>query len=507
MKSKQLAILIALAAVLAAAVFVLNKQNKEAWTDTRSGAGDRLVAGDINAVARVTIHSSTGTVNLVRKEDAWTVEERGAYPANFERVGGLVRKLWDLKAIQNDKVGPSQFARFDLVEPTEAGGAGTRVDFKDKDGKAVGALLIGKKFMKKSDIGVAEAGEFPAGRWLMVPGGSTVSLVSDTLDDVDPKAEGWLKKDFIKIDGPSSVTLAGTTDTQKWKLTRDTAGTDWKLDGATEAEKLDQAKASQIGSVFAFGAFADVLNPDAKAEETGLDKPVTATFQTFDGFTYVLKVGKENAGNQPVSVEVSAQLAKERTPGKDEKPEDKTKLDEEFKTKLKTLEDKLAAEKKFEGRPFLIAKATLDQLIKDRASFLAEKNPNPAPGAPGAGMPMPPFPGANSPSAVSPPMSVTTPPISLPPRPKTPPPTPQNPERKPITVTTPPISVPPMPQPPKPDAKPAAPDPATPKPDAVPPAPKKSGIIGAEGSPSAPSPAKEPAQPAPPAGEKPPPGK
>jgi hypothetical protein len=44
-------------------------------------------------------------------------------------------------------------------------------------------------------------------------------------------------------------------------------------------------------------------------------------------------------------------LAKERQPGKDEKPEDKTKLDEEFKTKLKGFEDKLAAEKKLEAAP------------------------------------------------------------------------------------------------------------------------------------------------------------
>ena len=43
-------------------------------------------------------------------------------------------------------------------------------------------------------------------------------------------------------------------------------------------------------------------------------------------------------------VAVTAQLPKERTPGKDEKPEDKARLDKEFKDKQKKLEDKLSQE-------------------------------------------------------------------------------------------------------------------------------------------------------------------
>jgi hypothetical protein len=95
-----------------------------------------------------------------------------------------------------------------------------------------------------------------------------------------------------------------------------------------------------------------------------------------------------------VTVEVSAKLATERTPGKDEKPEDKTKLDEEFKTKLKGFEDKLAAEKKFEGRPFLIAKSTMDLVVKDRVCALGDSPATPPAGTPAPGN-FPPGCGAN----------------------------------------------------------------------------------------------------------------
>ena len=86
--------------------------------------------------------------------------------------------------------------------------------------------------------------------------------------------------------------------------------------------------------------------------------------------------------NYPVLVSVSAQLPKERAPGKDEKPEDKTKLDQEFQVKQKQLSDKLDKEKKFESRPYLISKNTIDQLTIDRKGLLAEKpTPSPTPTA------------------------------------------------------------------------------------------------------------------------------
>jgi len=434
MKSKQLALLLLLAAVLAGAAWILKKNNKDAWSETTVATGAKVIELPVNDVATLTIQSAAGSVNLVKKDDAWTVQERADYPANFDRIGDLLRKVWDLKIVQTLQAGPSQFARFDLTEPDK--GAGMKVEFKNKDGKSLGALLVGKKFMKKSDGPMAEMGGFPAGRYVMPVGGTSVSLVSDSLDDVDAKPEAWLKRDFIKIENPSSVTLAGPTDAQKWKLTRDTASAEWKLAGAKPDEKVDAAKVSQVANAFSFGAFSDVLNPDAKPADTGLDSPTVITIETFDHFTYVLKVGKVNGENRPVTVSVSAQLAKERTPGKDEKPEDKTKLDDEFKATLKKHEEKLAAEKKLEGRPYLIAKSTLDAVIKDRAALFPDKPAEPAPGTPAPttapGAPTaPPMPHA--------PISVTTPPIAVPPMPKRPPAKPEvhPPATKPATTTPP----------------------------------------------------------------------
>ncbi len=382
--------MVAAAALLGGAAYFLNKKDG-APSKESIAAGGKVIALPVEKIEGVVIQSASGKASLTKKDDVWKVEERANFPANYERVHDMLTKLWDLKTVQVQEIGQSQFARLELGEPLA--GAGTKIEFKDKDGKSLGTLLLGKKHMKESGgMGFGGPGGFPAGRYIVQPGSTRVSLVSETLDEVEAKPENWIAHDFFKIENPSAVTLSGATDAQKWKLTRENATADWKLADAKPEEKTDSAKATPAATAFANPAFTDVLAPDAKPADTGLDKPTVITIETFDGFTYVLKAGKETNGNQPVTVEVSGKFVKERTPGKDEKPEDKTRLDDEFKKKIKGFEDKLAAEKKFEGRPFLIAKSTLDSVVKARAALLtlevatppvqAPAQPTPAPAAP-----------------------------------------------------------------------------------------------------------------------------
>ena len=413
MKGKHLVLLLLLVGLAGAVGYYFYKDNSAAWSVGGGTAGGKVIDFPINDVGRIAIKSATGELHLVKKGDEWTVQERADYPAAFEQVSDLIRKLWELKTVQEVKVGPSQFARLELVEPGKDGGTGTVAELQDKDGKKLAALLLGKKYVKKSEGGPDEGEGFPAGRYVVPPGSTKVSLVSATLDGVTAKPESWLKRDFFKIENVKSVKLDGPTEPQHWTLTRENATAEWQLADAKPEEKPDPAKVSPLATVFANASFADVLAPDAKPEDTGLSKPAIVTFETFDKFTYVLKIGKPVGDNLPLTLTVSADLPKQREPGKDEKPEDKAKLDQEFQATQKRLADKLAAEKKFESRPYLVAKAALDPVLKDRAALLPEKKPETPPAAANSG---PPKPG----EASTPPISVTTPPVSAPPAPPPP---------------------------------------------------------------------------------------
>jgi hypothetical protein len=486
MKGKTLLLLLVLVGALGYAGYRAFQGNRESWSQTSGGAGGKVVEFPINDVTQVQIKSSSAEVNLA-KGDEWLVKERADYPASYEQVSELLRKLWDLKTVQEVKVGPSQLGRMELIEPGKGDSAGTLIEFKDKDGKSLASLLLGKKHLRKSEGGMDDEGGFPAGRYVMpLKDKAKVSLVSETLDQYEPKPERWLRKDFIKVENPKSVTLTGTTDAMKWTLTRESATAEWKLADVKPDESLDSTKVSSFNTAFSSPSFKDVLAPDAKPDVTGLDKPSLLKVETFDGFTYLIEVGKLADEAYPVRIKVSGDFKTERTPGKDEKPEDKTKLDEAFKTSLKKLEDKLAAEKKFESRIYSLEKFALDSLLKERTALLAEKKPEtaatPVPGATPPAPGAPPFPPALP--RTREPITVTTPPVSVP------------------AATSEPVPVPPAPpEPPKP-APPAPPMPATPPtppvPDAKPsPAPEPSPPV----TPPSPVPAPEPEPPAKPAPE------
>jgi hypothetical protein len=126
-------------------------------------------------------------------------------------------------------------------------------------------------------------------------------------------------------------------------------------------------------------SFADVLDPKATPESTGLDKPSAATIETFDGITYSLKIGKLESDKYPVTVAITSALATQRELAPNEKAEDKKKLDDEFASQKKKLEERVAKEKKFEGRAFLINKYSIDQLLKNRSDLIkAEPSPTPS---------------------------------------------------------------------------------------------------------------------------------
>ena len=328
----------------------------------------KVVEFPLNEVAKLTIKSAASELNLIKKEDVWTVQERGGYVANFDQISSLLRKLWELKTVQEIKVGESQLPKLELIEPGKGDSAGTLVQFFSADGKELAGLIVGKKHLRKSEGAAMDFGGmaegFPAGRYLKTTAAAPVSLVSDTLDEIDPSPTRWISTDFINVEGPKKVAVTGANS---WTVSRQSATGDWQLEGAKAEEKLDTSKVGSLSSLLASSNVSDVLASDAK-----VDPVSTATVETFDGFKYVLKLGKEDGDNVPVSVSVSAVFPKERTVPADEKPEDKTKADSDFASKQAQLNEKLAKEKKFEGRSFLVSKGRVDALLRERKALIAE---------------------------------------------------------------------------------------------------------------------------------------
>jgi hypothetical protein len=381
MNRKQFILLIVLVAVVGGLALITNKNKKGAWeSGEKSLTGTYLKDFPLNDVAEIAIKDKEAALTLLKKGDSWTVKERDGYPANFQDIGAFLQKVWDLKPVQQPKVGESQLGRLELEQPGKGEKAGTLVEFKSKEGKALGALLLGKKHLRDGNPAMG-GGSFPDGRYVMVPGKlDSIALVAESFNEITPKAADWVSKDFFKVEKAKSVAVTSTNATNAWSLSRETETGEWKLAGLKEGEKPDTAAMGSFNFLLSSPSFNDI------AEVKELKDATKATVETFDGFKYDLSMALKAGEEYFLQIAVSANLPKERTPGKDEKPEDKTKLDKEFKERNDKLAEKLKAEKQFEGHTYVVTKWTIDALLKERKDFLAKKEAEGA-GKPPAGLP------------------------------------------------------------------------------------------------------------------------
>lgn len=381
MNRNQLILLIVIGAVVGGIGYNLSRQEQATWSQSAQKMGEKLFKDfDVNKVEAVSIKAQTNTLTLAKESDIWVVKERGGYPANFGNLQDFLLKLRELKIAQPVKAGSGQLARLELVPPDKSTNSGSLVELKDKSGKILASLLLGKKHMKDSP-GNAQfgGGGWPDGRYIMV-GGDTknVALVSETFASLEPKAEDWLDKDFLKVEKLRSVSVTAAQPTNSWKLSRETESGEWKLAEAAASEQLDSGKTSGLNFLLNSVSFHDVAGTDKKPEETGLDKPVLAKLETFDNFSYTVKIGKADAESRYfVQFTTTADLPKERTPGKDEKPEDKEKLEKEFKEKVTKFQEKLKKEQVHDKWVYVVDKWSIDNLLKERREFLAEKKEEP----------------------------------------------------------------------------------------------------------------------------------
>src|SRR6266567_1878496 len=145
MNRKQLLIILLVGIVLGGIGLYLNKKKSASFERTEKISTGKLL-GDfpVNDVAQMTIRQYTNEVNLA-KADAWSVKERGNYPANAGEIIEFARKLWDLRS-----------------------------------------ALLGKKSMRGGGDDAFGGGGWPNGRWVYLPDKrGTAYLVSETFNEIE----------------------------------------------------------------------------------------------------------------------------------------------------------------------------------------------------------------------------------------------------------------------------------------------------------------------------------
>ena len=431
MNGKQLLIAVIALGVLGALALFTSGRNMGNQSSGQSGIGSDVVTKlDPSKVSSVVITDKEGIVTLEQKDENWIVAERDGFPAKFEDIKKLVTSSVTLKSLRKIGASKSQRGRFELVDPTvEKENSGIKIEFKGVDGAVLKTILLGKKTSSQSGANAGSPfGSSDNQRFVLADGkiNSIEIDFSNPLNDIAADPSEWLQKDeFIKIEKIKSVSVAQPDAANSWALTREKEGDDMTLVDAKEEEKLDSSKGNSAGRVFGFANFDDVASRAAKPEDLGMDKAIAASIETFEGYTFAIKMSKAGEDHYmtvaasgtriPKDDESKARVpqpdeTKPREPGENEKPEDKERLDKEHaeslaklvtdrekahkdnqaKTKAdndKEFSERLAKLKKLEGWTFKVPSHTFDAIYKTRAEMMEEEKEEEAPdttGLPGA---------------------------------------------------------------------------------------------------------------------------
>ena len=430
MNPKQLTILAILVAIVGGVYFMVNQKRESSINKEETmKIGDRAVENfEVADVDNVLIQVKGQQVSLTKTGDNWTVAERENYLADATKVRGLLYGIKDMTIAESRSMrGEAALKALQLLSPDQSGeggsGAGTLV--RISGGDATRMLVFGSNY--------DSAGS--SGRFIKTTGGA-VYVVSTQFRNLETDPAAWLEKDFFKVEKSKKITVTHENPEDSFTLVRESEGSPLALEGATEGEELNSSKLGSLSNLLASANFADyVIGEEAKPEKTGLDKAVTATIETFDGFTYVVSVGnKSDDSKYYLSYQVSAEIAD--PPGAEPEPnqeEDEKLTPEERATKAaekqareeqraehKRLTEKLAKEQKLVGKIYKVDSWLVEKILSKRSDLLmteedrkkAEEtaaNPSVAPLPGGGGTPNIISQGPNGERRIT----ATTPPISI----------------------------------------------------------------------------------------------
>jgi len=347
----RIAAILVLLLVLLGGGAVLVYQRQHAMQPANIGTlGQPLLKGLVAAkIAAIRIAQPKSILTLEHKGGGWVIDERGGFPADFDKVRAFVLEAIELKIGQSEPIGTQDRARLHLLEPDKGHGAGTLVEFRGADGKPLARLLIGKKYFKHAPNDPATAAA--DGRFVLRPADpGTVYVVSDPLTQATARSAAWIDKSGISAEKLKTLEVH-LADGEHWKIERANADADWKLVGARAGEKVESTKANAASYSLSLLELADVAPPGTSAHSAGFDKPTaTIVATTLNGLTYRFTVGKLDGEDYYL------RFTRQGEPH--EKPKD---------------EARLAREKALEPYTLLVAKSKLDDTLIKRADLLEKK--------------------------------------------------------------------------------------------------------------------------------------
>jgi hypothetical protein len=191
MNSKVFYTLSGLTAVLVGATIYMTPAPSE-----RAAPGERLFANldpaAVNNAASLTVTAKAKTFTVYLKDGAWVVKEMSDYPADTALVRKALFSLTELRPYEAKTKDAARLAKLELEDPKGKDAQSKQLTVKDKDGKVLADVVVGKAnttnvILGKEMVYVRKAGTDQA--WLAE---GDPSLKAEPLE--------WIVRSVIDID-------------------------------------------------------------------------------------------------------------------------------------------------------------------------------------------------------------------------------------------------------------------------------------------------------------------
>jgi Domain of unknown function (DUF4340) len=237
-----------------------------------------------DAVAKIILSSSAGTVTLVRETgDRWAALERNGYPVDRKRVRDLVVALADMRLIERKTAQPERYDRLEVEAPDAENAQSELVRLEAANGTVLAEAIIGKQRYRLT-------GTEPSGTYLRRPDEAQSWLASGGIQ-IDREVARWLDGEIVDLDPATirriEIQRAGEPS---YAAVRDDPGGELRLAGLSGDETLkEDADLSRLT-----GALSSVNLEDVRPREQ-LAWPAeqhTARVETFDGLELSVRLAK-----------------------------------------------------------------------------------------------------------------------------------------------------------------------------------------------------------------------
>ncbi len=368
MKNNKLILLIGISIILGGIFFFLSKKSDkvDSGSDITAGIFSAL---DIESIKGIKIEDADNSVLLSLKEDIWTVESLGGYPADYGKIHELVFSLTRLSPGQVLTKRKELYNKFGLNAPPEKDG-GSVVFFLGVDGNELMGIILGKE----REAGNQKGG---SGQYIRFMDRDEVFLIGS---EINAQAEGksWLKKELTKVkeEEIESIVIEHGDERENIVLKRAKREDELKLEGDRPTDKeLKNYEISSIGSVLQ-NLMLESVYSENDSDLKKIDFNITYIASLFNGSVYRIESGeKDKKFYIKIGIDYITPLVEEKEekePGKEGENEGEDKQQPELfpeEMEAKVMESNTY----FSGWVYEIPSYSGNKLAKKRSELFEER--------------------------------------------------------------------------------------------------------------------------------------